>query len=257
MNWTLYVVIAIFWLCMVVGFYRGFIRIIASLGVTVVAIIITMILTPHVATAINALLPIEEMIGRRAVQAMTPNLEDVDLGVLGLEGADLEALGITEERLQEMMGAIELPRQMQQEAIERAPLPEVFRESLLVNNNQAVYEALGVSTFPEYVSVFLSNIVVNILAGLITFLVVTVVSRCILYSLDLLSKIPVLGVANRLGGAAIGLVTGLVIVWVGFLVITLMYNNGIGQESLRQIGDSRILSALYESNILLRWLMPF
>ena len=44
-----------------------------------------------------------------------------------------------------------MPKDLQIKAIEMAELPEVFKSLLSDNNNDVIYEKLGVKTFAEYV----------------------------------------------------------------------------------------------------------
>lgn len=143
---------------------------------------------------------------------------------------------------------MEIPRDMQQEAIEAADLPDVFKDLLAVNNNSEIYEELGVETFAQYVGNFLAKVIINIISYLGTFLIVTIILRAIIFALDIVAEIPVFGLVNRLAGGVIGFVGATIIVWILFVVITLLYTTVIGKDVYQSIQGNGILKFLYDNN---------
>lgn len=143
---------------------------------------------------------------------------------------------------------MEIPRDMQQEAIEAADLPDIFKDLLAVNNNSEIYEELGVETFAQYVGNFLAKVIINIISYLGTFLIVTIILRAIIFALDIVAEIPVFGLVNRLAGGVIGFVGATIIVWILFVVITLLYTTVIGKDVYQSIQGNGILKFLYDNN---------
>ena len=72
-----------------------------------------------------------------------------------------------------------------------------------------------------------------------------------------IEKIPVIRGLNRLGGGLLGIGTGLIIVWVLFIVITLLYDTQIGKACLDSIMEDKFLTNLYNSNILMNYITKF
>lgn len=151
-----------------------------------------------------------------------------------------------------MLDNMEIPRDLQQEAISAADLPKIFKELLSVNNNDEIYDELGVETFAQYVGSFLSKLIINIVSFLGTFLLITIILRAIIFALDVVEDLPVLGVINRLAGGAVGFACALIIVWVLFVVVTLMYTTVIGKDVYQIIQDNGILKMLYDCNPIMR-----
>ena len=54
-------------------------------------------------------------------------------------------------------------------------------------------------------------------------MLITIVFRAIVFALDIVSSLPVLGFLNRLAGGAVGIVGALFFVWTAFVIITLLY----------------------------------
>lgn len=289
----------IFLICVIVGIYKGAIKIAVSLVTTLLTLVIVFFATPFVADLIESKTPVDSMIKDQVMKTMASVASEQLAGARegGIDSEDvrkaLEAAGVSEEKLEEYgisiddivngeisseqlaeygisknvlagLGAegsagieealenADIPKDLQIKAIEMAELPEVFKSLLSDNNNDVIYEKLGVKTFAEYVGEFLSKLIIHIVAFLCTFLIVTIVLRAIIFALDIVSELPVLGFFNRLAGGVVGAAGGLIIIWLFFVVITLLYVTAFGREIYQVIQENAILNMLYENNPLMK-----
>lgn len=289
----------IFLICVIVGIYKGAIKIAVSLVTTLLTLVIVFFATPFVADLIESKTPVDSMIKDQVMKTMASVASEQLAGARegGIDAEDvkkaLEAAGVSEEKLEEYgisiddivngeisseqlaeygisknvlagLGAegstgieealenADIPKDLQIKAIEMAELPEVFKSLLSDNNNDVIYEKLGVKTFAEYVGEFLSKLIIHIVAFLCTFLLVTIVLRAIIFALDIVSELPVLGFFNRLAGGVVGAAGGLIIIWLFFVVITLLYVTAFGREIYQVIQENAILNMLYENNPLMK-----
>lgn len=289
----------IFLICVIVGIYKGAIKIAVSLVTTLLTLVIVFFATPFVADLIESKTPVDSMIKDQVMKTMASVASEQLAGARegGIDSEDvrkaLEAAGVSEEKLEEYgisiddivngeisseqlaeygisknvlagLGAegsagieealenADIPKDLQIKAIEMAELPEVFKSLLSDNNNDVIYEKLGVKTFAEYVGEFLSKLIIHIVAFLCTFLIVTIVLRAIIFALDIVSELPVLGFFNRLVGGVVGVAGGLIIIWLFFVVITLLYVTAFGREIYQVIQENAILNMLYENNPLMK-----
>ncbi len=289
----------IFLICVIVGIYKGAIKIAVSLVTTLLTLVIVFFATPFVADLIESKTPVDSMIKDQVMKTMASVASEQLAGAQedGIDAEDvrkaLEAAGVSEEKLQEYgisiddivngeisseqlaeygisknvlagLGAegstgieealenADIQKDLQIKAIEMAELPEVFKSLLSDNNNDVIYEKLGVKTFAEYVGEFLSKLIIHIVAFLCTFLLVTIVLRAIIFALDIVSELPVLGFFNRLAGGVVGAAGGLIIIWLFFVVITLLYVTAFGREIYQVIQENAILNMLYENNPLMK-----
>ena len=113
-------------------------------------------------------------------------------------------------------------------------------------NNTEIYNALGVNTFGEYLVKYFAKLILNVLAFLLTFLIVTIVLRTIIYMLGIISDLPVIGGLNRLAGGALGMAKGIIFIWVIFAIVTLMYDTSLGAICLQNIEESlRLWKTIY------------
>ena len=289
----------IFLICVIVGIYKGAIKIAVSLVTTLLTLVIVFFATPFVADLIESKTPVDSMIKDQVMKTMASVASEQLAGARegGIDAEDvrkaLEAAGVSEEKLQEYGISIDdivngeisseqlaeygisknvlaglgtegstgieealenadIPKDLQIKAIEMAELPEVFKSLLSDNNNDVIYEKLGVKTFAEYVGEFLSKLIIHIVAFLCTFLLVTIVLRAIIFALDIVSELPVLGFFNRLAGGVVGAAGGLIIIWLFSVVITLLYVTAFGREIYQVIQENAILNMLYENNPLMK-----
>jgi len=130
-------------------------------------------------------------------------------------------------------------------------LPELIKGLLIENNTEEMYQNLIVELFDEYVSAYLARTAIKALSFVVLFVVFIILFKLILVMVDIISKIPLLGGLNRLAGAALGFIEALLIVWIFFFVTVLLVGQQSGAWMFEMIGQSKILTALYNSNILI------
>ncbi|HJA44563.1 CvpA family protein [Lachnoclostridium sp. An118] len=305
MNWVIIATGLIFLICVVVGLYRGAVKIAVSLAATIVTFILVFFLTPYVSQGIMAVTPLDEMIESQAEQSIMGMASSVLQGDEGEGGSGLtvenvrrvlESAGITEAQLnaagitvedivngnvtsdelaqygissslldglqgsseaESILEDVEIPRDTQIAAIEGADIPGVFKALLLNNNNSETYDELGVDNFIQYISAYATRLIINILSFILTFVVITVVMRAVIFALDIVANLPVLGFFNRLGGALLGAAGGLIIVWILFMLITMLYTTSFGREAYDVIQGNDILRVIYEYNPVLKMAVSF
>ena len=199
-------------------------------------------------------------IGEEQLNSLGITIEDIaegristeDLAGMGISRNVLDGLGNAAEDILEEAEGIDIPRDMQIAVIEGADIPEVFKNLLLVNNNSAIYEKLGVNNFAAIVAKYMARVIVNVTAFLLAFVVVSIVLRAIIFSLNVIAELPVFGFVNRLAGGVLGMIGVLILVWVAFVIITMLYTTEFGREMFELIQSNVILSAIYEHNPIMR-----
>ena len=180
------------------------------------------------------------------------NISKEDLAQYGISGNVLDGLDSGQQTAEQAIEGAEIPREMQTQAIQQADLPNVFKSLLTVNNNSEIYQQLGVETFAQYVGSYLSKLIINIVAFLITFVLISIILRAIVFALDIVSSLPGVGIVNRLAGGVIGMVGAMVIVWTLYIIITLMYTTTVGKELFQMIQENQFLTMLYEYNPIMK-----
>lgn len=270
-NWLLIIVGVIFLVSIVVGYIQGFFKIGLSLLSSLLTVILVIYLAPYVGNALMKFTPVDEMIEKKCVEAFMPKLSadlfaGKDLSGTPLAGLnadelnhlsdlELERYGITAKDVLGVLG--EVPKDQQIQEIENSGLPNFLKNLLLENNNTMIYEELGVNTFIDYVAAYIARMVIHILAFLVTFILAIILVKALMVAVDILGELPGVGFLNHLGGGMIGALIALLIVWLGFLLVTLLYTTEIGKIIFSMIDQSRLLTFLYEKNMLLSKLLTF
>lgn len=270
-NWLLILVAIIFFLCIVIGGIKGFFKIAISLLSAVLTLAIVVFVSPYVQDAIVKYTVLDEIVEEKCLETFMPNLtaamlEGKDLTGTPLEGLttseieemstiNWDAMGMTVDEVIQLVG--EFTHTQQTDLIETSILPQFVKDLLVENNNTAIYKELGVTYFAEYVAEYMSNLVVKIVSFLLTFVFAFVIVKALSAAIDIIGELPVLGTLNHAGGAMIGIVQAVLIVWFLFLIITLMYTSQLGRDCFVMIEESKFLSFLYDTNIFLNKILKF
>lgn len=129
------------------------------------------------------------------------------------------------------------------EQIYELDFPKVILEPI-------VKEAVDVQeNIQNYVSEALSHTIIVALTFLVLVVIVYIVVRIAVSVIDLMSKLPILNGVNKMAGAIVGLVQGLLFVWIGCLVLAACSDKSWAQEAFRQINDNSLLSFIYNNNL--------
>ena len=235
MNKLLLVVGAIFLISIIVGYVRGFLKIAVSLAITVASIFLVMAISPHISAWLQESTAIEETVKNK------------------LE----EMIEMPEGMTPETLASVEIPREQQIALIEGAGLPGMIQDMLLENNNSEAYQALGVTNFVDYIGSYITKLIADIIAFLVAWMIVTIVARILMGVIGIIGKIPVIGGVNKLAGAVVGAGIALIIVWILFILVTLLYNTTVGQACMTDIAASQILTKLYDGNVLMKFITKF
>lgn len=235
MNKLLLVVGAIFLISIIVGYVRGFLKIAVSLAITVASIFLVMAISPHISAWLQESTAIEETVKNK--------LEEM---IEMPEGMSPEALA-----------SVEIPREQQIALIEGAGLPGMIQDMLLENNNSEAYQALGATNFVDYIGSYITKLIADIIAFLVAWMIVTIIARILMGVIGIIGKIPVIGGVNKLAGAVVGAGIALIIVWILFILVTLLYNTTVGQACMTDIAASQILTKLYDGNVLMKFITKF
>lgn len=222
MNWLLLLVLLFMGYHVYDGFRKGFIRKAVSAVSLILTLVLVTCLTPYITNFIQNHTPVYDNLQKKCSEMFFDESYSEDVK--------------TDQVLM----------------IENMSLPENIKEILLENNNLEAYASLGVSKFQEYIGAYLANLILNAMSYLITFLIVWVVLRVIMLALDLVAKLPLLRGVNQLAGGAMGLFSGVMLVWVAFLLVTILCNGELGRKFFDLINESQFLLFLYNQNVIMK-----
>lgn len=213
----------VFLLAMVLyGHYRGFLRMAVSLAALILSTVVVRVAMPYITTYVRENTGIQQMVEESVVKS------------IGLE---------------ELQQDIQLPAE-QRQAIEQLQLPQQLKDMLLENNNNEIYRLLGVDSFLKYIGAYLSNTIINMIGSLVIFGAVYFAIRMMVRWADLISRLPIISGMNQIAGAILGGIQGLLIVWIGCLMIRFFSETPWAQAALDQIQASPWLQFLYQNNLI-------
>ena len=226
---VLLVVTLIFLVMMYYGYKRGLIRIALSLASYVAAILIAVALAGPVSKVLTDKTPLYDTIEENISLYMKEYIGDQ---------VDIKIGKVDEDELKKVLKDV--------------PLPESVTKSLVKNVDKKEIKDLGAKNIGEYVSKELTKTIINAISYVIVFIVASIILNIVIVAFDVFAKLPVINEANKLAGDAIGFVLGLVVVWLLGLAVTALAGTEPGQQVMRQISDSSVLSWIYENNPLMK-----
>lgn len=133
------------------------------------------------------------------------------------------------------------------EAMKELELPDIIQKVIKQEQHIEITQA----TVAVVISTKITKIIFDVLVFVITFIIASLLVKIIATALNIVAMLPVIHGANRLLGLGIGLLEGLLVVWIFFIVITMMGNSDFAVNMYKQINESPILTGLYNNNIIM------
>lgn len=226
MNWILIAVIAILGVMGFVGFKKGFIKMVFSIASTIVVLLVAMLFSPVVAGMM------------KSNEAIVGFFDEKISAVVNFT---------SEEAKEEAEGK-------QESLIESLPLPKTFKETLLENNTVDNYIAMQAENFEEYVCRQITNVIINAIAFVVTLVLAIIALVVLCFALNLLAKLPLLKQVNATAGLAAGVLEGLLIVWILFVILTMFAGSEFGSKALAMISENPLLDFLYKNNVVSKFI---
>ena len=219
MNTLDIILIAIILFCAINGMIKGFVKTLFGLSSTIVALVLTLIISPQVSGLIINNTSFDQMIGEKTVELL--KIENL----MGDQDTELEEVIIS--------GAINLPGNILR-----------FLEK---NNTPEINEKLEANGLGDYISGSIATMAVNAFVFVIVFLIVSLILNAVVIVLDILTRLPIVKSMNKLGGFSVGLVVGILIVWVTTMSLSFIISIQ-ATETLSELIESSIFTKLFYYN---------
>ena len=98
------------------------------------------------------------------------------------------------------------------------------------------------------VALRMTEVVLTAIIYIVIMLIVFIALRIVIFATGLIKHLPVIKQADQLGGAVLGLVEGLVIVWIFFTIVTAISTTQAASNILAQIQANSFLQMIYNYN---------
>ena len=252
MNWLLIAVVIVLAGLTVNGYRKGFIRILISFLSLIVTMVVVWFVTPYVSDFLKDHTPL--------YGTVKENIAEV---VAELGETDAEHDGDTADGENAGDGNAGSGASVQLPSIIRNMLAQIESEPGAADGSgpQTESEAPAEGSFleatglDETIAAYLAGAIVNLIAFVAVFLILTLVLRFTLFTFDFIANLPVLRGVNKTAGLVLGAAEGLLVIWIGFLLLTVFAGTQTGQTFFEMIGRSSFLTWLYNHNYLLIWLL--
>lgn len=127
-------------------------------------------------------------------------------------------------------------------SLESLGLPEQIEEKIL----EGAGEAIG--NFNEYLVTTISDMLLKALTFFVLIIVIYIIVRIVIFVCDFISKLPLINSINKTGGLVVGIVQGLLFIWIACLIVTAFGNKAWAQEVFAQINANPLLTFIYNNN---------
>jgi len=205
------------------GYKKGFLRIAITLvGLVVITMVVTKI-APYVSNYLIEKTSAYESVKNRVADSFSDdsiNIEETD----------------NQDQIMETYG-----------------LPDVIAGAIIENSKDVSTEDESENAFQEYASEYLSKMIIRAgtFIGLVAILWAAM--TILLFTADILGKIPVLRTLNKLMGLGCGALVGVLVIWLLFLVVIAFIGGDLSKDMMMCVKENRLLSYLFNTNPLFRF----
>ena len=246
-------VLVLFLALVITGLREGLVRKLTAVLSLVLSVALISVLLPHVTGYLKEHTPVSEMIEEQCRQVLDTQIQNAASALNDTVSTQADAIGRSAgQNVNDFLNTLNLTQEQQTEVIRNMKLPLVIQNQLIRYNNKEGYLSLKVSNFPDFIVRYISGVILKVLAFVIALLLVQVVVRAAFHILHVFAQLPGISLLNRFAGGALGLVEALFVLWVCFLILSLIQGTNIGLKMLSMVQESPVLSWLYEKNLFMR-----
>ena len=212
------------------GYIRGMVRVVFSLLAVFLTIGFATLLTPYIFEFFQTQTPLYDTFQEKCTEYLQDRAEEV------LYQDNEKTDGKRKKKNDLTILGIKAPKELQDFLAENSA-----EQAVDLFQNTGLYKKVGK---------FLAEQILQRGAWVLSFILISIAMMILIHLLDLVSKLPGVNGINHLGGLVIGLVQGLVVVWILFLFVILLQDSEWGQQMLNSIQENFFLKLLYENNII-------
>ena len=133
-------------------------------------------------------------------------------------------------------------------------IPDFLKNSIMQNNNSSGFGKFNVTNIQDYVSSYIASFIISIISMIVVFIILFILFKFLSKTLNIIARIPVIKTANKLGGGILGFAQGVLIIWIGLAVLTMLYGKPMFNGAVESVSNSLIACKFYDSNILINGL---
>ncbi len=222
MDWICVVIGIVFFICLIVGWARGLFKVLLSVAGMIASMILAIYIAPNISGYLEEHTTIDDNIAMYITE-------------------ELNFSGIEEET----------SRGVQVEVINNLPISETLKSNILNNNNSEMYSALEATGVYDYIARSMAVVILNATVFLVLMIVAQVFFGTLAKAAKGLTKLPIVRSIDKIGGGILGVMQGLIIIWILFLLLSITSTSSISQEMITSINRFPLFKLLYDNNLIL------
>lgn len=223
MNTIDIIILAILGVSVLVGLYRGFIASVASLGGTLLCLVLSFWLNPKAVAWVQS---------RPDLIKTLISYTDAATRIGDQTLAQQNVAGLSSGTIEQILSRVSLP----------GPL-----KTLLQNNlQQQVFSGEGITRVGDYVTQTIVGAVLNVLCFIVVFILLFVTIHVVLNLLKAVFSFPVLKQLNSLTGGVFGLLRGVLLCFLAFALLPLVQTM-VPIPQLNELMSGSTLAPLFNS----------
>lgn len=211
MNWLLIVVIVILAANMINGYRLGFVRKICTVFSFFITILAASAMSPYVSSFLTDYTPLYDTI---------------------------------KDNCKETIAADDIA----ENEIEELELPEIVKKLLLDNDESEDIQNNITDSITDYLGNQLAVVIIDAIAYIISFALISIILNTAMATLNIIAKLPLIRGINQYAGLILGGGQGIIIIWILFLVVTIISGSEFGKLLLGYIEDNAFLKYIYDNN---------
>ncbi|MCR5149056.1 MAG: CvpA family protein [Eubacterium sp.] len=255
MNLLAIIVVALILILGLIGAYRGLIRTALSLIAIIVSVIVVYIISPFVGDYVIKHTKLDDKLYDKMYSVIRTRVEenaDTLAENIGIDLTHVPYLENAETAVQknkviaEYIMSTQLNLSDQLKVLDKIELPDFIKDTIRENNNKATYDELGADNFFQYSARYLSHTSTRTIVTIVLYILCRVVFFIIIFLLTAaVRKMVIINIADKIGGAAAGLVMGVAVAWIILLVVSLIMSGSYNEL----INDNPFLQLLDKTNV--------
>lgn len=248
MNTLTVIVILIIVFGAVIGFMRGLLRCLVGMLFSALSVLIAYLISPFMYGILVEKTSVDDYVTERISTMIEEDIEqkikDEYFEKTGLELTDTDLL----KSLKEKVYQYDPDKSDQANIINNLNIPKSLKKSLVDDNAYGEKTDIEADNFYDYIAKLIVKRAMKMISYVVSFLLISIIFAIIIIALKIVTKLPVIGGLNKIGGAILGALISLVIVWIMFVIFVNYPGQDFCKNAAKQIEESKILLYIQDNN---------
>ncbi len=219
----------------ILGSVRGFVKMVYSFASLFLTFFLVWQIYPHVDMLIRTNTGIHETVREKSIRYISDELEKQ----IGRPGSDAPSNA----------------HEAGEELLNNSWLSIIRDYSGEAKDQPGAAENLAVAVVAERIGTLLAHFIIKLVAFAVAFALISIALHIIGRMLEIVTRLPVIHTLNKTAGAFLGVLEGVVVVWILMIIAIVFFNTTFGAAVLRAVNENSIFAAIYRVNPLLWFLV--